>query len=260
MRIVSAVVLAPLVLVCIWLGGVPFQVLITVAAAGMAVEWAALSGWRVRDPPALVLIGTIVAAVVAAGEDSGLLGLAILLMGGLALIGLGIPGRRFRLVVGLGYIGLGAMALGWVRGDPEAGWPNLLFLLLLVWASDIGAYTVGRALGGPRLAPRISPKKTWSGAVGGLLIAVGVGMVAAFVMQPPTSVLRIVVLTAGLGIVAQAGDLFESAFKRHMGAKDSGHLIPGHGGLLDRLDALLAVAPFAALLVLASGRGVVLWE
>ena len=135
----------------------------------------------------------------------------------------------------------------------------MLFLLLVVWAGDIGAYLVGRWIGGPRLAPRISPGKTWSGAVGGLVAAVAAGLLAAHSCRTPRS-WRAVVIAAVLGIVAQAGDLLESFVKRRLEVKDSGHLIPGHGGLFDRLDGVLAAAPVAALLALTLGRGVVLWQ
>ncbi len=130
-----------------------------------------------------------------------------------------------------------------------------------MWASDIGAYVAGRAIGGPRLAPRISPGKTVSGALGGLLAAVLVGIVAALSLAAshPAALWRAGLLAGLLGVVAQAGDLGESYVKRHFGVKDSGRLIPGHGGLLDRLDALLAVALAASLLALIEGRGVVLW-
>ncbi len=138
------------------------------------------------------------------------------------------------------------------------GRTNLLFLLLLVWASDIGAYASGRAIGGPRLAPRISPGKTASGALGGLAAAVLVGVAAATISS--TAVIRAGALAGLLGMVAQAGDLAESYAKRRFGVKDSGRLIPGHGGLLDRVDALLAVALAAAILALIDGRGVVLWQ
>jgi phosphatidate cytidylyltransferase len=164
------------------------------------------------------------------------------------------------LLLGVPYVGLGMAALAWLREDAEAGRAALLFLMLLVWASDIGAYMTGRLVGGPKLAPSISPNKTLSGALGGLVTAVGVALAVSFVVQPPGSIAWTMAVAAVLGIVAQAGDLFESAIKRKAGAKDSGHLIPGHGGLLDRLDALLAAAPIAALLALASGRGVVFWE
>ena len=167
-------------------------------------------------------------------------------------------GSAASLLAGLLYVLLAAAALYWLRADPGVGRTNLLFLLLLVWASDIGAYASGRAIGGPRLAPRISPGKTASGALGGLAAAVLVGVAAATISS--TAVIRAGALAGLLGMVAQAGDLVESYAKRHFGVKDSGRLIPGHGGLLDRLDALLAVAPAAAILALIDGRGVVLWQ
>jgi phosphatidate cytidylyltransferase len=160
---------------------------------------------------------------------------------------------------GLGYIAVSAAALAWLRADPAAGRANVLFVLLVVWASDIGAYLVGRWLGGPRLAPRLSPGKTWTGAAGGLAAAGLVGWLAAALLADPPA-LRAPLIALLLGLVSQAGDLAESTTKRHVGAKDSGALIPGHGGLLDRLDGLLAAGPLAALLALWLGRGVVLWQ
>lgn len=156
---------------------------------------------------------------------------------------------------GVGYILMAVAALAWLRAD---GWGNVLFVLLIVWATDIGAYMVGRRVGGARLAPRISPGKTWSGAVGGLACAVGVGLGSA--LLAPGASGRALAVAAGLSVAAQAGDLLESGMKRHFGVKDSGRLIPGHGGLLDRLDGLLAAAPVAALLAAAFGRGVALWR
>lgn len=167
-------------------------------------------------------------------------------------------GSAASLLAGLLYVLLAAAALSWLRADPGVGRTNLLFLLLLVWASDIGAYASGRAIGGPRLAPRISPGKTASGALGGLAAAVLVGVAAATISS--TAVIRAGALAGLLGMVAQAGDLAESYAKRRFGVKDSGRLIPGHGGLLDRVDALLAVALAAAILALIDGRGVVLWQ
>ena len=167
-------------------------------------------------------------------------------------------GSAASLLAGLLYILLAAAALYWLRADPGVGRTNLLFLLLLVWASDIGAYAAGRAIGGPRLAPLISPGKTVSGALGGLAAAVLVGIAAATISS--TALIRAGALAGLLGMVAQAGDLAESYAKRRFGVKDSGRLIPGHGGLLDRVDALLAVALAAAILALIDGRGVVLWQ
>jgi phosphatidate cytidylyltransferase len=147
----------------------------------------------------------------------------------------------------------------WLRDDPVAGRADVLFLLLVVWAGDIGAYLIGRRIGGRRLAPRISPGKTWSGAVGGLLAAVAAGLLAAHVLSDAAP-WRVAVIAAALGIVAQAGDLLESFVKRRLEVKDSGYLIPGHGGLFDRLDGVLAAAPVAAMLALTLGRGVVFWQ
>ncbi len=135
-------------------------------------------------------------------------------------------------------------ALLWLRADGATGRWNVLFVVFVVWASDIGAYAAGRLIGGTKLAPSISPGKTWSGAAGGLLAAVLVALAVAAVSGPVSA--RVVAVAAGLSVISQLGDLFESWMKRHLGVKDSGRLIPGHGGLLDRLDGLLAAAPVAA--------------
>jgi len=198
------------------------------------------------------------------------LGLAALWLGGaawLALVGaltlglgaewvllcrrLGRSARLAAMLAGVPYVGLGAAALLWLRAGHGSGRLAVLFVVLVVWASDIGAYAVGRLIGGPLLAPAISPGKTWAGAVGGLVAAAAVG----FVSLHPGSAL----LAAGLGIAAQAGDLMESAMKRGFGVKDSGWLIPGHGGLLDRFDGLLTAAPAAAAAALLAGRTALGW-
>ncbi len=162
------------------------------------------------------------------------------------------------LALGLLYVGPAVVALIWLRDLALTGRPNVLFLVVVVWCSDIGAYLIGRLVGGRRLAPRISPGKTWSGAVGGLAAALLVGWVAtaAWGLPPAPGLL----VSGALGVVSQAGDLLESAIKRHFGVKDSGRLIPGHGGLLDRLDGLLAAAPVAAALVWIFGQGKLLWQ
>jgi len=158
-------------------------------------------------------------------------------------------------VTGAAYILPAVVALLWLRAGP-AGFGAVLFMLCVVWASDIGAYMVGRLVGGPKLAPAISPGKTRSGAVGGLLAVLAVGFAAARLADGTVAAAMATALV--LGVFAQAGDLLESGLKRHFGVKDSGHLIPGHGGLLDRLDAVLLAAPAAA--VLSAVRGVELWR
>lgn len=163
-------------------------------------------------------------------------------------------------VAGLAYFLLAGAAILWLRAAPMVGRADVLFLLLIVWAGDIGAYLVGRLIGGPRLAPQISPGKTWSGAAGGLLASIAVGLLAAHLLSGTMTVWRGVLIAGLLGVVAQAGDLLESYVKRRLNVKDSSHLIPGHGGLFDRLDGVLAAAPVAALLALTLDRGVVLWQ
>ncbi len=159
---------------------------------------------------------------------------------------------------GLCYVLPTVVALIWLRGEADVGRANVLFLVLIVWASDIGAYLVGRLIGGPRLAPRVSPGKTWSGALGGLAAALVVGWAATLIWGVPAA--PGIFVAGALGLISQGGDLFESALKRHFGVKDSGRIIPGHGGLLDRLDGLLAAAPAAGTLVLILGQGKVLWQ
>ncbi|MCX7380252.1 MAG: phosphatidate cytidylyltransferase [Alphaproteobacteria bacterium] len=156
------------------------------------------------------------------------------------------------LPAGLLWILPAVLSLEWLRAREPGGMGNVLFLLCVVWASDIGAYMLGRLVGGPKLAPSISPGKTRSGAVGGLLAAIGVGAAAAALGDGVFA--TSMAIAAVLGVISQAGDLLESAAKRHFGVKDSGNLIPGHGGLLDRLDAVLTVAPAAAALVLWRGE------
>ena len=168
--------------------------------------------------------------------------------------------RPVLLLAGLAWMVLAAAALLWLRADAAVGRLNALFLMLVVWATDIGAYVAGRLIGGPRLAPSISPAKTWAGAGGGLLGAVIIGGLIAFAVQGATALPRAGATALLLGVASQVGDLAESGAKRHMGVKDSGRLLPGHGGLLDRVDALLAAGPVAALLAFKAGRGLFLWS
>ncbi len=255
LRAISAAVLAPLALLCIWLGAVPWIVLLAVGALGLAWEWIVLCGRRpLAWPGALVLLAVLAAGAVAfAGHD----GWALLLLVGAALIIWAVSGGR-ALALGVPYVGVAGVALIWLRGDGQAGRASVLFLIMLVWASDVGAYAAGRLIGGPRLAPVISPSKTWAGALGGLVAAALVGAAVAALLGA-ASPGRAAPAAGLLGIASQAGDLLESWVKRRFGVKDSGRLIPGHGGLLDRLDGLLAAAPAAALLSLILGQGRLLW-
>ncbi len=259
LRLLSAVVLAPLALGCIRGGGRLFEALVLLVLIGLGAEWAGL----LRRP--LV----------------GLRGVTLLLWPAIACLAALVTGRWEEAVAmlaaplvlgpaiaaGTVAVGVAGLALLWLREGPAAdpGWDGMLFVVLAVWASDSCAYLAGRALGGPRLAPRISPAKTWSGSLGGLGGAMLLGAILALLLPAPPALAVPARIAGGLlaalllSLAAQAGDLAESAFKRRSGVKDSGRLIPGHGGLLDRLDGLLAAAPVAALLSLASPAGTGFW-
>jgi len=252
-RIASGVVLGPLVLLLaflppnVWphLPSYGFPIAAAVATAIGLGEWLRLttSGllWWPHAVPFAVL-----AVYWFYGVENGLIALAALtLLVGL-LIGKGGAGRALA-AFGVPYVGLTLIALTWLHDPFNGGWPMLLFVFISVWATDIGAYAVGRTLKGPKLAPAISPNKTWSGFFGGL----GFAAIAALCLSLALNASRpaqVVAMAIGLSLLGQGGDLFESAMKRKFGVKDSGNLIPGHGGMLDRIDALLWAAPAFALL------------
>lgn len=259
-RVLSAAVMLPLALACVWVGGVAFAAMVALASIGMAFEWLHLCKAPV-GPRSVLMFASLPLAVLltAAGAPGTALGVLVLVTIA-ATIRLRAIGSARLLPFGTLYIGPAAVALVWLRDAPVHGFTNVLVLLLIVWATDVGAYVVGRAVGGPLLAPRISPGKTWSGAVGGLLAGIAVGFAAAFIFGLWAAAWQAALFAGLIGCVGQAGDLFESSLKRYFKVKDSGHLIPGHGGLLDRLDAILAAAPAGALLALLLGRGVMPWQ
>ncbi|WP_342239176.1 phosphatidate cytidylyltransferase [Inquilinus sp. OTU3971] len=248
LRILSSLVLGPLILAAVYVGEWEFAVIVALLAALGVDEW--LRMVLPRRPPGWVrvLAGLgILAVTIAAGCGGAVAGLVVLAAATVAFdivvnLRLGTPGRMPAL--GLPYLGLTVVALLHLRQD---GWQPVLWLLLVVWATDIGGYIFGRWIGGPKLAPRLSPKKTWAGLVGGAGLAAVAGAAAIAVLHRAGAALLAVPGAALLALVAQAGDLAESAVKRHYGVKDSGDLIPGHGGVLDRIDGLLAAAPVFAL-------------
>ena len=263
-RALSAMVLGPAALACIWLGAEAFTGMLAVGVALLAWEWVHMCGRRVRVLPGMAVPLAVFAAGALAVGDQVRLALVVLLAGFVITWWFAqhmaeLTQSAGRLAIGVLYIGLAGIALIELRHDTEAGRANVLFLFLIVWASDIGAYTAGRLIGGPKLWPAISPNKTWSGAAGGLLSAVLVGLACAWSFSPQARFLPIVATAALLGVASQIGDLLESAIKRQFNVKDSSKLIPGHGGLLDRLDGVLATAPVAALLSFALGQGRLLW-
>jgi phosphatidate cytidylyltransferase len=250
-RLGSALVLGPLALAALWHGGWAWSLLIAIALTGLGYEWSRLAGGKQAGQILLPfgLLATM-AITLTGGFPAGFIALLILTLiawraGGLLLAG-GVP-----------YAGIGGLSLLWLRLQGADGFDQTLFLVVVIWATDIGAYLVGRVVGGAKLAPKISPGKTWSGSVGGLLI----GGLSGALLAVGFHGLDLAALgpALGLSIFAQAGDLLESAIKRRLGVKDSGHTIPGHGGLFDRLDGFLAAAPLAALIALGLQGGWHLW-
>ena len=256
-RTLAGAVMATIALLALVDGGRAWWGLLAVVSVGLAVEWAKLTTGQADGLGALLLGGCAGGGFLAFALGWPLAAAAILLIGGTVAL---VAVRQKLLAAGLPMIAAAVIALFWLRQDPTAGLVNALFVVLLVCASDIGAYVVGRAVGGRKLAPTISPGKTVSGALGGLAAAMIVGVLVSVFAGQSALVWRAAGLAALLAAVSQAGDLAESWLKRLTGVKDSSHLIPGHGGLLDRLDALMAAAPVAALLAFCQGPGVVLWR
>ncbi len=265
-RALSAALLVPAAILCIWLGAEAWAALMAAAVALLGWEWVRLCGFSTRRLPGLAVPVAVLVAGVLAVDGAMLAALGVLAAAFVALWGVSAPRFRralpgFWLGFGVLYIGLAGVSLIHLRGDAAAGLSNVLFLFLVVWSSDIGAYLAGRRFGGPKLAPAISPNKTWSGAAGGLVSAMAVGWLAAYVMEPAMlPPLRVLLVAAILGVLAQVGDLFESWLKRRFHVKDTSSLIPGHGGLLDRLDGVLSAAPAAALLGVLLGPGEAIWR
>lgn len=262
MRIVAAAVLIPLAVAIAYAGGLLWTALVTLAAIGLFVEWLAVVGlsgaMRVTVPGVVAL--AVAGLCFALGRlDAALIVLAI---GFVAVVSIA-PERRSWAAAGFIYAAAAEIASVLVRLDPVKGFAALMFVLLIVWVTDSGGYFAGRGIGGPKLWPRVSPKKTWAGAAGGFVasLAVAIGF-AAFGLG---KIGPLLLLSAVLSVVSQLGDLFESAVKRRFGVKDSSHIIPGHGGLMDRLDGFVAAVVVAALFGLLRGgadgvgRGLMVW-
>jgi phosphatidate cytidylyltransferase len=275
LRILSALALAPIAIAAAWFGSPWLAIVVAIAGAGMAWEWACLCRAGVSGVGAggvgasgVTLIGIVLAAIAAAAA------LGVAPGAGVSLVGAAIVfaaarrepgGEASWLALGALWIALPCVLLLWLARIGVGGPSTVLWVFAVVWATDIGAYATGRGLGGPLLAPRWSPRKTWAGLLGGVGCAAlaGWGTARALIYIEPggiSSVMPLVLVSAGLAIVEQFGDLAESVAKRRFGVKDSSGLIPGHGGLLDRLDGLLAVVPAVALLTLLGGGSVLTWR
>jgi phosphatidate cytidylyltransferase len=264
LRIVSAAVLAPLALFVAWLGDWPFALFWGAAAIAVLWEWTRL----VAGPRHWLMLSSCASAIAVAAlvawRDRPIAGIFLVGLGALAATIFAPRERRFWITAGIGYAGTLLLAPLLLRADQTYGFPAMVLLFAIVWSTDIFAYFAGRAIGGPKLAPAVSPKKTWSGAVGG---AVGAVLVAVAVADLFGSVDRgtIAVIALALSVCAQLGDLLESWIKRQFGVKDASRLIPGHGGVMDRLDGFWAAAVAACVVGLLRGgfdnaaRGLLVW-
>jgi phosphatidate cytidylyltransferase len=272
LRTASALVLAPLVLAAAYWGGWPFLILCAVGAAGILWEWMRLvtgsSDLRVLLPGEAALLAALVSTGVnesgAALAFIGIGAVLAVLIGRISSTGPGGLNRGLWLGSGVVYAGIAFLGPALLRRDAELGFEAFLFLAASVWMTDIGAYAFGRTVGGPLLWPQVSPNKTWAGAIGGVAGGVAGGTLVAYAGRAgDLAVVGVIALV--LSALAQAGDLFESAIKRRFGAKDTSQIIPGHGGLMDRLDGFI-VAALAALVIGilhqgtdAPAHGLLLW-
>ncbi|WP_298372169.1 phosphatidate cytidylyltransferase [Azospirillum sp.] len=257
-RVLSALVLAPVVLGAVWFGGWVFRALIVLGAVIAISEWINLVPSARRLPARVISVCGVLGALSAQLLVGPLAGLGVaVLFAGLTALGGGGTDRKL-LGFGVVYVAAGIAGLMWLRDLPGDGLALFLFAMLAVWATDIGAYAAGRTIGGPKLAPRISPKKTWAGLIGGMVSAALVGWLVALVAGAAMPGLALLV-GALSAVVGQIGDLFESAIKRRYNVKDSGQLIPGHGGILDRIDGLLVAAPVLAVFHATLGTALSWW-
>ena len=272
LRTASAMVLAPVVLACIYLGGWTFYVLCALAAAGILWEWTRLA--RSRPDAKLLLPGfaALLGALLLTGLDRPSAAIAAVVIGAVLVgsVASAWPrtsmyrGAPFWAAAGMVYAGVAFLGPALLRRDPDLGFTAVLFVTITVWTTDIFAFGSGRAIGGPLLWPQVSPNKTWAGAVGGLIGGVAGGTLVAYA-SGIGKLATVALIASVLSVLAQAGDLVESAVKRRFGAKDTSGLIPGHGGLMDRLDGFL-VAALAALLIgmlrlgtAAPAQGLLVW-
>ncbi|UAJ09314.1 phosphatidate cytidylyltransferase [Polymorphobacter megasporae] len=262
-RIVVGAALIVVACAAVWYGGLAFTALVTIAVLLMSAEWCVMHGigrgFRLASLIVLAFTGGVAArqssvdAIIVLAASAGLLGLFMRSFD---------RQRAFWLAAGLLYCGLPMIALIWLRGLPNTGIALTIAVLAVVWATDIGAYFTGRAIGGSKLAPAISPNKTWAGAIGGVVAAIITGAILTSLAIGPTvdgdvshiqTIVIFSIIAAFLAVAAIVGDLFESWLKRRAGVKDSGNLLPGHGGVMDRIDGLVPVAVFAAAIVAISG-------
>ncbi|MGV8937046.1 MAG: phosphatidate cytidylyltransferase [Allorhizobium sp.] len=248
LRIYSSIVMAAVVLAATWYGGLSFELLAVLVSLLVYYEWSTMTRLSERRFRANAW-GWFSLVSISANLLFGAPDMTVPLLAGFVLTAaiLSLAGKwSWWQPGGILYAGLTAISLAEIRGDDSLGLAAMLFVFAVVWSTDILAYFTGRAIGGPKLAPRISPGKTWSGAIGGTVAGIAGGVGVALVYFQTVGI-WVPLVALMLSVASQIGDLFESFIKRRFGVKDSSHLIPGHGGVMDRVDGLV-FACFAAFL------------
>lgn len=264
LRVASALVLAPLALGAAWINTWVFALFWLAAALLVLWEWLHLVAGRRHLLMFSASASALAVAALVEFRERPVAAALLIVLGAFASLIFAQRGHRLWIAAGIGYAGTMLLAPMLLRADPDYGFVAIAFLFAIVWTTDVMAYFIGRAIGGPKLCPPISPKKTWSGAIGGTLCAVAVAYALPRIGQAlPAAVFGgaleavrpgvLAVVALGLSVLAQLGDLLESWIKRRFGAKDASHLIPGHGGVMDRLDGFWAAAVAAAAIGIAHG-------
>jgi phosphatidate cytidylyltransferase len=252
-RVGAAVAMGLAALAVAWIGGIAFIAFWWLASVVVLWEWQRLvSRERLIER---VAAGALVLALAAlfALNTSALGATATLILGAVGVGWIAGPVERVWAGTGMLYAGALVVSLGLLRGSPNFGLAAILWLFAVVWGADIAAYFAGRLVGGPKLWPSVSPGKTWSGSIAGALAGAFLGLAVG--MWWTNRIDKLFWLGFAGAVISQFGDLFESALKRRFGAKDSSRLIPGHGGLMDRLDAFVAASLFAAVVASLNTRG-----
>jgi phosphatidate cytidylyltransferase len=257
LRVASAVVLVPAVLAAVMVAlDWPYLVLISIGVAVLAIEWGGMSAPRAPVRVAAAVTAAVLVSVFLTHLGHPVAAWIAMIIGSAAaaLVARGVAERPADAAFGVIYLAPAAICLAWLRSTNQGPWWTLM-LLLVTWAADIGAFAVGSVVKGPKLWPRFSPNKTWSGFVGGLLAAMATGTLMTALSAFQLNLLAAALIGLVVGLATMAGDLWESALKRRFGVKDSGDLIPGHGGLLDRVDGLMFAVVVMALARLANHWG-----
>ncbi len=261
LRLISSALLAPLVLLGVALGNIVFDAMVATAVTLALYEWIRIVSPKAHGQTIGFACAMLVVLMTISSFSTDMVGIWLGIFFTVLLFLIALRNHEENtlwITLGIPYLGGSGFALMSLRSIPDQGMSLVFFLLAIVWGTDIGAYAAGRLIGGPKLAPGISPSKTWAGLFGGMLLALVLGSLAALAFGAKDPLVAII-LSPLIAVVSQMGDLFESYFKRRSGVKESGDLIPGHGGILDRIDGLVFAAIFVFLFQIVLGDQLNWW-